>query len=117
MTFLYNFYSISARLFIIGGKELTLRKGTAESDQTAMGVYALGLKPLGDHLQTIKRSVKHIALADDLTCEGKPEQFKIWWDALMNEILKYGYYPKPFMSFLINLATSRTKQKELDILV
>ena len=117
MTFLYNFYSISVRLFIIGGKELTLRKGTGESDQTTMAVYALGLNPLSDYLQTIKRSVKQIALANDLTCQGKLEQVKIWWDALMNGALKYGYYPKPFMSFLINIATSRTKQKELDILV
>ena len=32
-TFLYNCYAISARLFIIGGKELRSREGTTQGDQ------------------------------------------------------------------------------------
>ena len=60
-----------ARLFIIGGKELTSLEGTAQEDPTAMAAYALGLTPLLDHLQSVKRSVKHDAFADDLTGAGK----------------------------------------------
>ena len=44
-TFLYNCYAISARLFIIGGKELRSREGPI-----AMAAYALGLTSLLDHL-------------------------------------------------------------------
>ena len=45
-----------------------------------MAAYALGLTPLLDHLQFVKRSVKHVAFADDLTGAGKLEEIKIWWN-------------------------------------
>ena len=94
-TFLYNCYAISARLFIIGGKELRLCEGTTQVDPAAMAAYALGLTPLLDHLQSLKRSVKHVAFADDLTGAGKLKEIKIRWDTLIIEGPKYGYYPKP----------------------
>ena len=93
--FFYNCYAISARPFIIGGKELRSREGTTQGDPTAMAAYALGLTPLLDHLQSLKRSVKHVAFADDLTGAGKLKEIKIWWDTLIIEGPKYGYYPKP----------------------
>ena len=46
-------------------------EGTKQGDPTAMAEYALGLNPLLDHLQSVKRSVKHDAFADDLTGAGK----------------------------------------------
>ena len=49
-TFLYNCYAISARLFVIGGKELRSRKGRTHGDLTAMATYALGLTTLLNHL-------------------------------------------------------------------
>ena len=66
-----------------------------------MAAYALGLTPLLDHLQSFKRNVKHVAFADDLTGAGKLGEIKIWWDTLMTEGPKYGYFPKPSKSFLI----------------
>ena len=60
-----------------------------------MAAYALGLTPLLDHLQSFKRNVKQFAFADDLTGAGKLEEIKIWWDTLMTEGPKYGYYSKP----------------------
>ena len=54
-----------------------------------------------DHLQFFKRSVKHVAFADELTGTEKLEDIKIWWDTLITEGPKYGYYPKPSKSFLI----------------
>ena len=100
-TFFYNCYAISARLFIIGGKELRLRGGTTQGDPTAMVADALGLTPLLDHLQSAKRSVKHVAFAYDLTGAMKLEEIKIRWDTLITEGPKYGYNPKPSKSFLI----------------
>ena len=66
-----------------------------------MAAYALALTPLLDYLQSVKRSVKHVAFADDLTGAGKLEEIKIWWDTLIAEGPKYGYYPRPSKSFLI----------------
>ena len=78
---------------IISGTELRSRQGTTQGDPTAMAAYALGLTPLLDHVQSVKRSVKHVAFADDLTVAGKLKEIKIWWDTLITEGPKYGYYP------------------------
>ena len=43
-------------------------------DPTAMAAYALGLTPLLDHLQSIKRSVKHAPVGNNLTGTGKVRQ-------------------------------------------
>ena len=94
-TFLYNCYAISTQLFIIGGKELRSREGTTQGDPRAMTACALGLTPLLDHLQSVKRTVKHVAFADDLIGAGNLEEIKIWWDTLITEGPKYGYYPRP----------------------
>ena len=76
-TFFYNCYAISARVFIIGGKKLKSREGTTQGDPAGMAAYALGLTRLLDYLQSVKRSVKHVAFADDLTGAGKLEGIKI----------------------------------------
>ena len=94
-TFLYNCYAISARLFIIGGKELRSCEGTTQGDSTAMAEYTLGLTPLLNHLQSVKRSAKHAVFADELTGPGKLKEIKISCDTLITEGPKYGYYPKP----------------------
>ena len=47
-----------------------------------MAAYALGLTPLLDHLQSIKRSVKHDAFADYVTGAEMLEEIKIWWNTL-----------------------------------
>ena len=52
--FLYNCYAISARLFIIGGKELRSREGTTQGKPTAMAAYTLNVTPLRNHRQSIK---------------------------------------------------------------
>ena len=58
-------------------KKLKSREGTTQGDPTGMAAYALGLTRLLDHLQSVKRSVKHVAFADDLTGAGKLEGIKI----------------------------------------
>ena len=48
-----------------------------------MAAYILGLTPLLDHLQSVKKRVKHVAFADDLTGAAKLKEIKIWWDTLI----------------------------------
>ena len=38
-TLIYNCYNDQARLFIIGGKEISSREGTTQGDPTVMGTY------------------------------------------------------------------------------
>ena len=66
-----------------------------------MAEYSLGITPLLDYLQSIKRSVKHVAFADELTGARKLEEMKIWWEALTTKGPKFGYYPKSSKAFLI----------------
>ena len=66
-----------------------------------MIAYALSLTPLLSHLKSVKRSVKHVAFANDLTGAGKLKEIKIWWDTLITEGPNYGYYPKPSKLSLI----------------
>ena len=44
--FVYNCYTSSSRLFVRGGKEISLEEGTTQGDPIAMGLYALGITPL-----------------------------------------------------------------------
>ena len=46
----YNCYSIHARLFVVGGKQLYSQEGTTQGDPTAMAVYGIGTVPLLKHL-------------------------------------------------------------------
>ena len=98
---LCNCYSISARLFIIGVNELKFLEWTAKGNPTAMAAYTLGWTSLLNHLQLVKRSVKHVAFADDLSGAVKLEKIKFWWDTLAAEGQKSGYYSKASISFLI----------------
>ena len=59
------------KLFIVGGKELRLGKRSTQGGPTTMAVYTLGFISLPNHLQSIKRSVKHPAFAEELTDAGK----------------------------------------------
>ena len=100
-TFFYDCYALPARLFIISGKQLRSSKRILQGDPTAIAAYALASTLLFDHLQFFKRGVKHVVFADDLTGAKKLEEIEIWWDILMTEDPKYGYYPIPSNSFLI----------------
>ena len=44
-TYVKNYYAASARLFIIGGKEILSKEGTTQGDPTAMGSYVFILFP------------------------------------------------------------------------
>ena len=49
--YVINTYRKSARLFIIGGKEIMSAEGTTQGDQVAMAPYALNVQPLITSLQ------------------------------------------------------------------
>ena len=86
-----------------------------------MSVFVLGLTSLFDKLQTIKRSVKHVAFADYLKGVGKLIDIKIWWEAvkmtgvsksfliIKREYYKYIYYKLPKIFFKKTRSKSQHK--------
>ena len=51
-TFVHFWYNVSAKLFVVGSKELLFHEGTTQGDPTAIAVYAISLAPLLKNLAT-----------------------------------------------------------------
>ena len=64
-----NTYRQTARLFIVGGKELVSAEGTTQGDPLAMALYALRIQPLITCLKS-KSSSKQCRFADDASGIG-----------------------------------------------
>ena len=96
-----NTYRVPARLFITGGGEIKSLEGTTQGDPLAMQFYALGMNPLTLFLSTHVHEVKQVWLADDATGAGKLEKLKLWWDLVIQEGVKYGYFVNQSKSWLI----------------
>jgi len=104
--YLKNHYQKPADLIINTTEDhyqLKSEEGSTQGDVAAMAFYALGIKPLVDDLATAtKPSVcKQSWYADDSSAGGKIEGIKIWWDTLLEQGPKYGYYPKASKTVLI----------------
>ena len=102
--FAVNCYSVSARLFVIGGKEIRSKEGTTQGDPIAMALYAISTKPLLDCVisQMINySSVKNVAYADDLNGTGKLNDLLEWWKCVCDYGPVIGYFPKPSKSWLV----------------
>ena len=97
----YNCYSVHARLFVIGGEEIRSMEGTTQGDPPSMAFYALGLLPLIWCLADLDDSAKQVAFADDLTGADKLVRLKKWFDAIVENGPKFGYYAEPSKSWLI----------------
>ena len=106
-TYLHNHYQDSAHLFIndkYGQEMLLSEEGSTQGDPSAMGFYALGIRPLIDALQEFCKVVEECLqewFADDASALGKLLQVRKWWDKLNELGPKFGYFPKTSKSFLI----------------
>ena len=104
-TFISNCYLVSARLFILGNKEIKSKEETAQGDPTAMVTYALGVTPLihflHEYVSMNNNRCKEVAFADDFTIAGKIEGIRSYWELLQQVGPLYGYSPKPSKSYLV----------------
>ena len=68
-----------------------------------MPLYALGIKPLIDHLANAvnREDNAQCWFADDSSSCGKLIEIKKWWDELCKSGPGYGYYPLPRKTVLI----------------
>ena len=105
--YLANTYQLPARMIVNdqhGNNENILSdEGSTQGDVTAMGMYAIGTKPLVDTLGEAvdPKACKQVWYADDSGSAGKIVEMKKWWDVLNREGPKYGYFPKPSKTILI----------------
>ena len=104
--YLNNTYQKPAQLIINDQKKVEIiasNEGCTQGDVTAMALYALGIKPLIDHLanSTDKEDCAQCWFADDSSAGGKLTEIKRWWDELQTEGPKYGYFPLPKKTVLI----------------
>ena len=76
-------------------------EGTTQGDPLAMAWYSLSTVVLIDFLRARVPSVKQVWLADDATAAGKTKQLKRWYNILIKEGNKIGYYVNRPKSWLI----------------
>jgi hypothetical protein len=95
-----NMYRTPARLIITGGGEIASAEGTTQGDNLAMSLYALGTVPILNKLRK-HTGIKQIWLADDATSTGNLTDLKSWWDDIVVEGQKYGYFVHSGKSWLI----------------
>ena len=99
----YNCYSVHARLFVTGGKELRSKEGTTQGDPPSMAFYAIGLMPL--ILRHARREqvskAKQVGFADDMTGGGKLLMLREFFDGVVENGPMYGYDAEPTKSWLI----------------
>ena len=98
--YIINTYRQTARLFIVGGKEIVSAEGTTQGDPLAMAFYAISTLPLITSLQAAS-TVKQCWFADDASGAGRVSQIKDWWDALNILGPNLGYFPKDEKCWII----------------
>ncbi len=86
-----------------GHDSILSEEGSTQGDVPAMGMYALGTKPLIDNLHdTVNHEkCKQGWYADDSSSCGEILEMKKWWDKLIEIGPKYGYHPKASKTILI----------------
>ena len=77
-----NCYSLSNRLFIIGGGEIQSMEGTIQGDSAAMAIYAIAFIQMILMLEETSLRGNYntftTACTDDLTAAGSIDQLKKW---------------------------------------
>ena len=98
---LINTYRMPSRLLVTGGGEIQSQQGTTQEDNIAMALYGLGTNPLLKQLKLCIPDIKQVWLADDATGPGKLHDLKGWWEIVIDEGQKLGYYVNQGKSWLI----------------
>ena len=75
--------------------DIKSEEGSTQGDVTAMGMYAVGTRPLINELS------KQVWYADDSASAGKILEMRKWWNELSRVGPKYGYYPNAIKTIMI----------------
>ena len=75
-----------------------------------MAFYDLGTVPLLKNLQVTSPKVSQVCLVDDITGAGTLLNLRKWWDTIISEGSKIGYYVNESKSWLIIKDENRLKE-------
>ena len=89
-----NTYRLPVRMLIQGGGEILSVEGTTQGYNVTMSFYALGTSILLDRVKLASPTTSQVSVADGITGAGKVLDLKIWWDTIISEGKKFGYYVK-----------------------
>jgi hypothetical protein len=104
--YLNNTYGLPAEMIVNDQEKMDIilsEEGSTQGDVTAMGMYAVAIRPLIDILadKTDTTKCQQVWYADDSSAGGKIHEIRNWWDILNEAGPKYGYFPKPSKTILI----------------
>ena len=101
---LINCYRCAASLYVSGGLVMSSEEGVTQGDPLAMVMYGLALLPLIRKLNLDTSNSDDWVqswYADDGQAVGKLRKLREWWDLLVQEGPKYGYYPQAAKTWLV----------------
>ena len=110
--YLINTYRRPACLFVAGGKKIFSMEGTTQGDPLAMAWYSLSTGVIIDTLRERIAKIKQVWLADDASGAGKIADLKDWYDTLIKEGSKFGYYVNQSKSWMI-VKSNQLKEEAL----
>ena len=110
--YITNTYRNSSRLVIAGGAELTSQEGTTQGDPLAMPWYSMNTTTLINFLRNREHVVKQVWLADDAAVGGRLEGLFNWYETLIMEGKKYGYYVNKKKCWLIVKSEELAKEAQ-----
>uniref|UniRef100_A0A1X7SXQ2 Reverse transcriptase domain-containing protein n=1 Tax=Amphimedon queenslandica TaxID=400682 RepID=A0A1X7SXQ2_AMPQE len=100
--FVFNTYKGHSPLIIKGYAEVLFsREGVIQGDPLSMFVYAVGTVPLIQTLKEFISTLTQIWYADDASVTGELSDIREWFDRLLLQGPKFGYYPEPHKSCLV----------------
>ena len=98
--YLFNTYRGHSSLWVNGHPDpLYSKEGVTQGDPLSMCFYAVTLMPPIRKLKSPDWSQNWFA--DDSSCIGGLSEVKGWFEMLLSEGPKYGYYPEPSKSVLV----------------
>ena len=94
-----NTYRKAACLFV-GSTSILSSEGNTQGDPLSMAIYAFGTPPLAWRLTRVSASCQ-IWFADDAAAGGSMRSLLNFWNALLEEGPKFGYYANATKTWLV----------------
>ena len=115
--YLQNTYRKPSKLIISnseGHDYIRSEEGCTQGDVAAMAKYALGIKPLINHLgeKVDVNKCRQVWYADDSSAAGETFEMRKWWNELYQQGPHYGYFPLPLKTILIVKEQHAEKARE-----